>query len=184
MASLTTQPDRRAYKKAWRIANKERLRAYDKAWRSANKERARAAIKAWNAVHPEVLAEARRRWMAANPERVRAYKKAWRDANTERSRQGAKAWQAANPERMRASNARRRARLASVRSTLTAEEWEAILEAAGYACIYCGCSNRLEQDHLTPISKGGEHTAENVAPACKPCNSSKGTKTAAEFLEP
>ena len=78
--------------------------------------------------------------------------------------------------------ARRRARLASVLTTLTAAEWEAILEAAGHACIYCGSHEPPTMDHLTPLARGGEHTAENVAPACLPCNQSKGAKVVAEFL--
>jgi len=95
-------------------------------------------------------------------------------------------WAEANPERARANaklqEQRRRARIARVLATLTAAEWEAILEAAGRACIYCGSQTRLTQDHLTPISRGGPHTAENVAPACLPCNQSKGAKAVAEFL--
>ncbi len=95
-------------------------------------------------------------------------------------------WRATHPDRTReawrAAAQLRRARLASVLATLTAAEWEAILEAAGYACIYCGSRERPSMDHLMPIARGGQHTAENVAPACLPCNLSKGTKTAHEFL--
>jgi 5-methylcytosine-specific restriction endonuclease McrA len=88
----------------------------------------------------------------------------------------------AQPELYRASARARRARIASVLTTLTAEQWEAILEAAGHACIYCGSHEQPTQDHLTPLTRGGQHTAENVAPACGPCNQSKGTKIASEFL--
>jgi len=95
-------------------------------------------------------------------------------------------WAAANPARARANaklqEQRRRARIARVLATLTSQEWEAILEAAGRACIYCGSRKQITQDHLTPIARGGNHTAENVAPACLSCNSSKGAKTAEEFL--
>ena len=95
-------------------------------------------------------------------------------------------WIKENPSRWlqirRTSIARRRARIASVLATLTAVEWEAILDAAGHACIYCGSQEKITLDHLTPISKGGDHTAENVAPACLPCNQSKGAKAVVEFL--
>lgn len=148
-------------------AKKEQRRAYRKAYYAANLERARATSRAWR---------------TANQERVREQRSAWDAANRERARATSRAWKAANAERTRAHAARRRARLASVLSTLTPQEWEAILEAAGYACIYCGSRERLEQDHLTPISKGGPHTADNVAPACLPCNQSKGARAVMEFL--
>jgi len=127
-----------------------------------------------------------RAWVAANPARVRATRRQWHAVNREHSAATARAWMAAHPERA-ASNARtqgqrRRARIAQVLATLTPQEWEAILDAAGRSCIYCGSQTRLTQDHLTPISRGGDHTAENVAPACLPCNQSKGAKVVAECL--
>ncbi len=36
--------------------------------------------------------------------------------------------------------------------------------------------------HLQAVQKGGSHTAENVVPACKRCNSRKWTKTPLEFM--
>lgn len=46
-------------------------------------------------------------------------------------------------------------------------------------CLYCDCklswSNRTH-DHMTPLIKGGVHSACNIAPACKWCNDRKGPK--------
>jgi len=33
-------------------------------------------------------------------------------------------------------------------------------------------------DHIIPISRGGTHSVGNLAPACKPCNSGKQSRTA------
>lgn len=97
------------------------------------------------------------------------------------------AWRAANPAKAhadwRATARLRRARKLGAATTLTPQEWEAILEAAGRACIYCGSRKQITQDHLIPLSRGGQHTAENVAPACWPCNASKHNKLMHEFLE-
>ncbi len=92
------------------------------------------------------------------------------------------AWRAEHPSAALMHKHRRHARLANALSTLTAAEWEAILEAADHACIYCGSQEQPTMDHLIPISRGGNHTAENVAPACSSCNSSKGAQDIAEFL--
>lgn len=60
-------------------------------------------------------------------------------------------------------------------STLTQTEWKELKEQYNQCCAYC-CkhTDRLTMDHIIPISKGGTHTKENIVPACKSCNSSKG----------
>lgn len=116
-------------------------------------------------------------------------------ANPTRARAHADRWLALHPDylaewRGRSSSLElargyrhaRRAHIANVLATLTVAEWEAILEAADHACIYCGSHQQPTMDHLMPLARGGQHTAENVAPACLSCNDSKGAKTVAEFL--
>jgi len=44
----------------------------------------------------------------------------------------------------------------------------------GDKCVYCGSYGELHRDHFVPLSKGGKHSAWNIVPACKSCNSSKG----------
>lgn len=69
---------------------------------------------------------------------------------------------------------RRRARKARVISDLTQIEWEIIKAAYRYRCAYCGKKPKLlTKDHIIPLSKGGGHTANNIAPACRSCNSRK-----------
>lgn len=66
---------------------------------------------------------------------------------------------------------------------LTVAEWVEVLEEWHFACAYCGASKvPLQQEHMTPISRGGLHSRWNVVPACGPCNSRKSTKTAGEFI--
>lgn len=48
-------------------------------------------------------------------------------------------------------------------------------------CVYCGDS-ATTWDHVVPLCRGGAYGAENRVPACKPCNSSKGTRTPDEWL--
>jgi len=68
----------------------------------------------------------------------------------------------------------RRARSAGVPNTLTAKEWQIIKVIYGYRCAYCGNKPKLlTKDHIVPMAKGGGHTANNIVPACKSCNSQK-----------
>lgn len=48
----------------------------------------------------------------------------------------------------------------------------------GEACIYCcETQKRLVVDHMTPIISGGTDDIDNLALACKKCNSGKGGRT-------
>lgn len=86
----------------------------------------------------------------------------------------------------RGANKRRRARLnAAPINNLTEAEWEQIKAHYGHCCVYCGRHmQRLTQDHLTPLSKGGSHTKHNVVPACLSCNSKKKTGPVLKPVQP
>jgi len=90
----------------------------------------------------------------------------------------------AHPEGPKANNRRRRARLkGAVIRDLTAAQWQEILATFNYCCAYCLASEvPLHQDHMRPLSRGGDHTATNVVPACQPCNQRKHAKTLLEFV--
>jgi 5-methylcytosine-specific restriction endonuclease McrA len=79
------------------------------------------------------------------------------------------------PELARARRNRWRARQRQAPvNDLTAAQWREIKAAYNFQCAFCGkTSQRLTQDHLTPLSKGGSHTVMNVVPACQSCNSRK-----------
>jgi hypothetical protein len=52
-----------------------------------------------------------------------------------------------------------------------------------YTCQYCGeRGERLECDHVIPVSRNGSNDPENLVTACKPCNRSKRDKTPEEWL--
>jgi hypothetical protein len=72
------------------------------------------------------------------------------------------------------SNEHKRRVLKGRSATLTMAEWQHILDLYKHCCAYCGRSDAiLTQDHYVPLCKGGHHSAENVVPACKSCNSRK-----------
>ena len=62
---------------------------------------------------------------------------------------------------------------------------EYLLEKFRRQCVYCGKTNTpLEIEHLTPKSRGGPDTVDNLAIACHSCNQKKNNLTAEEFGHP
>ena len=113
---------------------------------------------------------------------INAKRNARRAADPEKYRAKIRAKYAENPLTFNDHARRRRARLAGALVTLTKAQWDAVLTLRGNRCVYCGRAGvRLTQDHVVPLSRGGAHTAENVVPACKPCNSSKRDRTPNEW---
>lgn len=75
----------------------------------------------------------------------------------------------------REKKARRRAVYAE--GTISHEQWLEICALFQQCCAYCGVQpDTLEMDHVIAISKGGHHSADNIVPACKSCNSAKGAR--------
>ena len=45
-------------------------------------------------------------------------------------------------------------------------------------CVVCGSQEKLEYDHVLPVSKGGSNTERNVQILCEKCNREKAAKIA------
>ena len=55
----------------------------------------------------------------------------------------------------------------------------AVLVRDNFECQYCGRPAE-NVDHVVPKSRGGSHTWDNVVAACRPCNSRKENRNAAD----
>lgn len=57
------------------------------------------------------------------------------------------------------------------------EKWlrRAII-ARDHVCRYCGSSDRLQIDHVHPVSRGGGSGPENLQALCAPCNRDKSNR--------
>lgn len=57
-----------------------------------------------------------------------------------------------------------------------------VFERDGYRCVYCGCEHeKLQCDHIEPISRGGTNDIANLATACPDCNRDKANMTLEEW---
>lgn len=67
-------------------------------------------------------------------------------------------------------------------AALTVDEWLCLLVTCGFRCARCGSDDALVIAHLIPLSRGGTHTIDNVAPLCAPCNQSMFCRTPLEWI--
>lgn len=162
-----TRDARRATQAAWNAANREKKAAGDAAWRAANSERKRVTDAAN---------------YAARKDEIKLQSAARYAANKDKLRDGNRAWRAANPASLQAYQVTRRARKRGASGRLTPAGWRAVLEEFGHACAYCHARGvALQQEHMTPLSRGGRHDSDNVVPACGTCNTRKNARTLLEF---
>ncbi len=151
-------------------------RAVLKAWRMSEKGRATRANYKKTGKMIAYMAE----YAKMKEQRIRRAEY----AKTEKARQQRAAY-AATPHGKavdRHKAARRRAREKS--GTATARDVRIFLESAIH-CQYCQKPISGEDrtlDHIQPLSRGGLHSVENFAAACRSCNSRKNSMPPEEWL--
>lgn len=186
---------RKAYNRAYREANRDRLALSRQAHYEANREVINSKNRLYWANNRAKMAETSKAYREANAVELSAKKREARLASLEERRARdralyqrdrdkmlarAAAYRKANPEVGRVNASRRRAQLEA--GDLTTAEWLEILEEFDGRCAYCSSPDRIELEHMTPLSRGGQHTKNNVVPACFTCNRRKGARSMFEFL--
>jgi 5-methylcytosine-specific restriction endonuclease McrA len=174
--------------RAYREANKERIAAKKRAYREANKERIAVCRRAYYEANREKRIACVRAYQEANREKVTAYERAYKETNKERIAVYKHTWDKANPEKVLAKSSRRRARHLGAGRMPPAGTLAILFEMHDGRCVYCDrilywdvCdlkdkSTDMTWDHIVPLVAGGTHAPENLVPACRSCNSSKGPK--------
>lgn len=132
----------------------------------------------------ELRAYDRQRY-AADAEAKREWHRAHYAANIEAKREKAARWRMANPDAKRASNRGRKALHRNAEGRHTAADIAALRIAQGNCCGICGADLSVtgeHVDHMTPLSRGGGNSPDNLMLLCPPCNLRKNDKTLGEYL--
>lgn len=160
-------------------STKSHLKSCEK-YRKTHKEQIAAHNKAmYDILHPVPRKvgtdrdEIRRRFYESHPGYDSKRKALWYRTHKEVVKERCSRWAKENPAKVIASAERRRARKMGNGGSYTAEQWQALLEKYGHKCLKCGSSNRLEADHILPLSMGGTSNIRNIQPLCRHCNRSK-----------
>lgn len=146
------------------------IKADDKQRSGSPKNRLRYKRFYWNRkAHPEQYQQYQRQRRATRLDHRQKHLSVYRLKHQEHYR--------AHPEQYAHRAQAYRARKAqALINDFTPQQWKIVKEIYGSKCVYCGQKMlHLTQDHLTPLSKGGNNTLSNIVPACRSCNSKKGT---------
>lgn len=54
---------------------------------------------------------------------------------------------------------------------------DSVMKRDGHECVYCWSPKNLVIDHMWPVTQGGTNAPDNLATACKRCNSGKSGRT-------
>src|SRR5262245_1560599 len=128
--------------------------------------------------YPEKIKQRMQKWRQANRIHVKTYKNAYRTQYPQQHREEVRRWKIRNPDKVREQNLRRQSQKKQVAiHDFTVAQWQIVKATYNPRCVYCGKKpKRLTMDHIIPLSKGGQHTLNNIVPACRSCNSTKHTK--------
>jgi HNH endonuclease len=163
--------------------NKGKVLARTGAYAKANREYYNQKNKEFRLADPVRSAAYTSKWRANNPEKNKETADRSRVKNAATHDRCRKEWEAANPDKVRARNARRRARKAGAPGTHSHEDREALFEFHGWRCTHCAAdllalpSRQRHIDHVTALSNGGSDDISNLVPMCGTCNCRKWTKT-------
>lgn len=113
-----------------------------------------------------------------NREKYKNHRREYYLKNKEVIIQKVKVWNKNHPKQrskyMIVVNAVRRGRKKN-NGGFTSKEWQSLILKNNSCCFYCGKNEKMTIDHFIPLSKGGSNYITNIVPACKSCNTAKGS---------
>src|SRR3990167_7898032 len=113
------------------------------------------------------ILEVTKNYRSSNQKKVSTFKRRYYEAHREQYKIDLRRWRTANWRRHYVNSLAKRDALlrGATISDFTLEDWIEVLEQYGYQCAYCKSTSKLTMDHIVPLSKGGQHTQRNIAPA-------------------
>ncbi len=188
------RPDLRAHQLAQKRAgmkryyerHRETVKARARTYDSRNKEKVRERRRAYYETNKSaLLAQQHERYRAERDVILRRHRDYYL-RNRERLKARARQHYEQAPDRYREYRWARRARELQAPGRFTDREFAELVRAFDGRCAYCGCVDQMTPDHRIPLARpelSATNNIENILPACRPCNVSKGTKTEEEYRE-
>lgn len=157
------------------------IKRCSKKWKDEHPDKIKVYVENYSNKNRENLAQKQRNFRKTNE--YHSYYKEYREKTAEHQKERNKRWATENRDKYRrkaqvATELRRYRKHNNKQYQdgshfLTTKEWRQILEIYGNRCLKCGSTEKIQIDHVVPLSKGGEHSYKNVQPLCHVCNNKK-----------
>jgi 5-methylcytosine-specific restriction endonuclease McrA len=125
-------------------------------------------MKTYAELRMEMKKEQDRLYYLANKETIKTRNKKWQDSNPE------KVTSLRTKGRIKRIDSKQKNGVYSVSKKFLKNLYSS-------NCFYCGSLEKIEADHVIPISRGGVHSEGNLVPACMTCNRSKSKSLLMEW---
>lgn len=159
------------------IKNKEKRAKYTKEYRDKNKELLKEAKKRHYGNNKEKINLKNRIYHHNNKDRLNKISKKYYNENKEIIRQKAKEYNNSKKGKIVAKKARIKRKALVRKAKIGDIDLNKII--SNKKCYWCNIKiidNNYHIDHYIPISKGGEHSNDNLVLSCPKCNLTKGAK--------
>lgn len=158
--------------------------AWAAAWRAKNGALAKEKKSAWEAGNRARVNAGRRISHQRNKDKENLSSRKHYEKNKDAALERSKRWRGANPERVKAINAKRRARKLGAEGSHTAEQVLRLFEKQCGKCPICHCAlaKKFHKDHIVPLALGGSDWIENIQLTCVKCNLQKNAKDPVAFM--
>lgn len=156
----------RQLKRQQATKHRERNIVNSREWYQQNKEKVKQRVKKYRQENSEAFKEYQKQWSLENPDKIKEKQK--RFLQTPKGR-----------IKISQQNHNRKARIRGAKGKHTAKEWNELKAKHDFTCLHCKKKEpmiKLTQDHIIPVSKGGDNFISNIQPLCKSCNSKKHNK--------
>lgn len=186
--------------KDWKQRNPEKVKASSRAtakkWYRSNPEEAKRKRKQWRLRNPEKVTAMARRCYNSNKQRLTsediekkaAYLKAYAKKNSARLKAYKKLYRQENKWHALLLCQKRRAleKQASGNLALITLFISSVKSKTSAVCYYCQKATLIKSvhfDHIVPLSKGGQHSVDNLCVSCAHCNLSKHSRTPQAWIK-
>ena len=163
--------------------NKEEILKKQKEYSEKNKEKIVEYQKQWYQNNKEYCSEKSKQYREKHIDEIKDKNKEWRINNQKELKEKRKKYNKENPHISFNNNNKRRQLEDSQGEGISKEQWLEMMNFFEWKCAYSGITLSKETrsiDHITPLSKNGEHEPWNCVPMIKNYNRSKNAK---DFLE-
>jgi HNH endonuclease len=179
----THREKRQQYYETYRASHRDERNQKSRDYRMANYEKEIERKRQYHATHREQEREYDRMHREAHPERIREQQQRYLEAHREQKREYTKNWRQTNP--LKAREQWRRRSIRKQDASIEKVSYQAILERDGMHCYICNQpilpEHSLHFDHIIPLSRGGVHSMDNIAPTHAQCNLRKNNKLLSEL---